>query len=283
MHVVFVSEPEVVSTGMDWITMTTTEGTATKEMMTYAKEFSDKEFSSELGSKEWSGMGYRGSQIGGLRWGTRNKKEGIIILSGPWASKMFYGTEELQRRVTRMDLEVTVLLKKAVPTAARFVYNALLKENEYRTRPRYIKLISSPTGDTVYVGKRNGNVMLRFYDKSFDLGEDRLGIAWRFEVEYKGAASRKMAEAVSETEQMFEAITCHVLGEYQKRSIFPNFRPGNSVSAIQIGAKISTAVTKLHWLTKCVAPVVSQLVLAGYGNETLTALNLRGIAKQRSG
>jgi len=283
MHIVFVEEPRIIDGGMDWITFTTTEGAATNNALTAARAIIYDHFGADVAVNDWQGMGYKGFQFGPVRYGERNGNESITIISGPYSS-LLMGKGILDAgRVTRLDTQVTVLLGEPQPEIASMAYRSLTRANQHSAKPRYVKLIKSNDGDTCYLGRRTGGVMLRLYDKSKDCGDDRPGAIWRLEVEYKKGASRTAYNRLEGEKDLLGICVGLTLAEFSKRGLVPNVNPENQISAIQVGAKIKTPEGQLDWLCKCVAPVVSQLVLAGYEREVFYALNLRGVAHLSGG
>lgn len=77
------------------------------------------------------------------------------------------------------------------------------------TKARGVSFITSKTGQTLYVGKRTSDRMLRLYDKGGESGGQR-GIHWRIEAEIKGKASmsvaRRMLADTSSAYELFKSI-----------------------------------------------------------------------------
>lgn len=274
---VFTHDPKIVDGGLDWVTFTTVDGESTVKAIKHASALADSLARDNVEKTTWKGLGYTGYKTEHVRYGIRGQQEGIIIVSGPYSSKLLSEQWFESGRATRVDTQVTVLLDKPQPRVGYKLYRDLEGLNKTRKRQRPIKLIKSPTGDTLYVGKRTSGVMLRFYDKSLDYGESELGTIWRFEVEYKQAHARKACKRILDANDLLGCCAGLTLAEFQKRDVEPGFSPETFISAIEVGATVTTVDNKLKWLTKCVAPVVVQLVIAGYEEEVVSALKLRGL------
>lgn len=271
------SYPQVIikSVGPDWLTVTATSESSSEPLLRFANEVKEVYLGEGHISTKWAGLGYLGWKCGPLHCGARLENELIVILTGlsslDWASEV----PATEGKVTRFDLQVTVLLSDPVPNLAEVVYAKLSRENELRERKRTLKLIKSNTGQTVYVGHRRNAVMLRLYDKSPEIDGAKEGQYWRYEVEYKKkSAGRAYAKWLGHSNR--PAYTASLVWkEFEKRGSAPLFNPETEVDAIAIGATASTLETKLSWLVRCVSPVVSQLCLLGHEEKVLKALKLK--------
>jgi len=268
---------EVHSVGMDWITYVTTERRHTKDLMLFASSSAKGQEQSNVSSEYWKGLGYAGSKLGSFRWGERNGHEGIMIISGGSAIAGLAFAALGIGRPTRVDLQVTIRCTPPNHSVATRVYSDLENINKSRQRKRYIKLISSSTGDTVYVGKRTSKVMLRLYDKTHSVMQGQTGLYWRYEVEYKSRAAVKVLESLTTANDLMALCLSQVFAEYVKRDVQPRFSTRSVVDAIEVGMEVSTKDSKLRWLEKCVAPVVTQLCIAGYEEQVLHSLKLRDV------
>ena len=267
----------VVSASMDWITYVTTSRNSTESLMTIADEVARKVEGTNLPYEYWAGLGYKGQQLGPVKFGVRKHGEGILIISGSHASRGLILAELAIGKPTRIDLEVTFHVKHCdIKVAARH-YDELLRNHEGKTRVPALKLIMSKTGDTLYVGKRTAPIMLRLYDKTHTYEPGQLGNYWRYEVEFKKTAATDILERIKTVEDIGVCAASSVLAEYLKRGIKPSFSSKTTVDAIEVKATVSTMEAKVQWLEKCVAPVVVQLSLGGYDDQIVEALKLRSI------
>lgn len=77
------------------------------------------------------------------------------------------------------------------------------------TKARAVSFITSKTGQTLYVGKRTSDRMLRIYDKGGEKG-DQTGDHWRIEAEIKGrsalSVARRMVADSSSAYELFKSI-----------------------------------------------------------------------------
>lgn len=265
----------VVSSGPDWVTTTSTDHDTSLHLLSYGtKLLAEADEKGDLTSP-WKGLGYLGRQSKNIRVGVRNGNEAIMMASGPNSLHIAENTPSMGSKVTRFDLQVTIAVEPADPTIAAGTYDMLAIANARRLKPRYIKLIRSETGETLYVGKRTNNIMLRLYDKTDAYDTGKLGSYWRYEVEYKGNAAQKAHRKWFESGNRAAMAVSMITSEFSKRGIEPGFHKGSRMNAIAIGATASTAETKIDWLIRCVSPVVVQLCMSGYEDQVLRALNLK--------
>ncbi len=268
---------KVDSAGLDWITYVTTEKGETKKLLMAAATAARELENSEMPFQHWKGLGYEGSKLGPYKWGDRKDGSGIMIISGSSATDGLILYELDIGHPTRVDLQVTFHLDTPNTRIAQKAYDQLSAMKASGKRTGYLKLIRSGTGDTVYVGRRSNNIMLRLYDKTHTYNPGYLGQYWRYEVEYKGVAAKQIFPRIAESKDIAICSIANVFAEYNKRKVLVPFSTETNITAIEVAATISTAETKLKWLEKCVAPVVVQLSLAGYDENVISALKLRGI------
>jgi len=279
-----VKRGDITSSGLDWLTFTAVTQPYVESLYYTSRMVYGILKETGYRRKDWSAMGYNGFSAGPLKYGERNKVEAIMILSGEAADVFGFRPKLEIDRVTRTDVQVTVRVNPPIPNAAYLTHqNLQARYKDAKKRP-FLSLLQSTTGETLYVGKRDGEVSLRFYDKSNDMGEAEQGTCWRYEVQYR----RKKAKAAygiirKHTEPHLASIGL-VGAEFKKRHIIPGFGSKSDITAIEMGRVVATTDGQLKWLEKCVAPVISQLVMAGFEEQVYSSLNLGAVinAVQRS-
>jgi DNA relaxase NicK len=229
--------------------------------------------------QDWSAMGYNGYGQDRLKYGERGEDEAILILSGPLAQEHFHRPKIDPSRVTRCDVQVTVMLSPRDPLMASRTHRHLEAIFRSKKKRPVIGLVSSITGDTLYVGRRGATIMLRFYDKSDAMGEEELGVIWRYEVQYRQKAAKAAAKLLVNDSSPLEVVIGLVASEFMKRSVDPGISSNSTVNAIQVGRSITTPEGQIQWLERCVAPVIQQLCLLGYEEDVFNTLNLRALMK----
>lgn len=265
----------IVSSAPDWLTATAVEREGSEDLLKYGQQlFTEAMFQGDT-PKSWRGLGYAGRRAEGLRVGVRQVDQAILMASGPLAKRVAEECPLRLSRVTRFDIQVTVLVDPPVPRYATEEYLELTRQNMLAKRQRYLKLIQSSTGDTLYIGKRTSGVMLRLYDKGHDIPGAEKGSYWRYEVEFKKAYAQRSFDAWREAPSRIAWIVDQVAAEFLDRGAWVGFDARQDLSAIAVKAAPSNESTKIDWLIRCVAPVVVQLCMSGYTDQVLTALKLR--------
>lgn len=274
---------KVILSGVDWITYVSSQGEASRTLYTQgAKLAAEIEPHKDLW-RNWQRNKFIGWQVSGVAFGWRDDNRAMVQMSG---AIPFYRLEPLNAidgKVTRVDLQVTLSLAKPDTTLAKRGYATLDDINRNRDRKRHIVYHKSTTGETLYVGKRSAPVFLRLYDKTDWIRPGHLGRYWRYEVEYKREAAQRAYTALIDRDDRDDAVVALVGTEFSKRGLPSNWADSPTIDAIATGAKISTATTKLAWLTKCVSPVVAKLCAAGYDDEVIHALHLKDLLRKTGG
>lgn len=272
-------DQSVISSGTDWITVTEVTGDGVDDLAQIAYEIKQGFIDPQALSQSWQSQGYVGTQCGGLAFGTRGNNEAMMRVSGDLATKAYPAIPIDPKRVTRIDLQVTVALDSRDDRIAIRHYEHLRDLTNSGESDKVYKLISSPTGDTLYLGKRTHNKMLRFYDKSLDYGMGQTGWAWRYEVEYKKQAAKNTAKTVSYMKDPFADIANLVWQDYMSANFAPRYKRTGKITAMEVGTKYVTPEGQVKWLERSVAPVVTQLINMGMEERVIHALKLRDIKK----
>lgn len=272
----------IFNSGVDWLTLT-------GELKDDAEfQLSGLFEAMSVNPEQWGTMGYRGRRCSetGVRYGNRQRKDGgtdeLFIASNAVAGEAveLMGSSPIAN-CTRMDLQVTVYLSTPDPDLAKNQYEKIQASKSVGNSivgRRKTSLIQSDTGDTLYVGSRNGGrKFFRFYDKSHSYGCDR-GLVWRQEVQY----GRRFANNILETYTSWpgnvrqEKVIELVAQEFEEAAGFSMIVSlSDSVELIPEETDEEGGIEgRLRWLEKCVRPVVAKMEKAGYGKETREALGL---------
>jgi len=175
---------------------------------------------------------------------------------------------------TRIDLQTTVKHAERYPDSAQDIYNDIKKWRADGTYRWSSRLISSETGDTLYIGSRESEVMLRYYDKS-EAYEAELGTYWRYEVEFKRAAAVAVWATLSAWPNWAVRISDLVFDKFSDRDIMPVYARGDTWSEMEIVRQFSTEETRIDWLARQVRPSISKLVEGGFQKQVEEALGFK--------
>lgn len=273
------TEIEKLTCGVDWLTATTNNDVVGKVWYDVfcglAKITDPKGVDTKSGT---SLMRYTGVSAPKLFWGTSEQLGFILIARSNIANLAWSKVAMTARKVTRLDLAVTVHLKEQVMgLGARHYASAGKGENEQR---KYGLILNSGGGQTCYVGSRQSNFYGRIYDKGAEQGEEK-GFVWRYEVECKSPTNlvmvREMYQRWLDDKPIMVDVSRYVWRWFKDRGVSPIFGL-NEGTDFQIDVQLVSQndEKRIAWLSKQVAPTVAKLIEAGKGQSALKALGING-------
>lgn len=255
-------------TGVDAVTITAT-GLEGKLSIAYILD-GLREYIENEKKKPFKFQSATGWSAGAVR--TADKYDGrikklwsILMVTGPMSTNVLKASLAFSDvKYTRVDLCCDIVMSEKVLGLAR-------KLKDSYKGSHAIKLIESNTGDTLYVGSRESETMVRIYDKSKEYQEE-MGKVWRFEVEYKKGIANLVPGYLQE--KGVESIKDMIFHECREKDL-PSPIPGKVVTLGRKVITMSSSEMKLNWLSRQVAPTVQWLVALGYEKEVVEALQLR--------
>lgn len=263
---------------IDWITATTTSDKVGSE---WFRLFELLQIAHDRGSSLpalWERKairGYEGVQGEYVFWGKSVSQGYILTVWGEGCESAWAFMAPTARRISRVDLAVTVELEEPVPRLAHSTY----LQNAKETRPKYTYWENSDGGSTLYVGSRQSSMYGRLYDKGVMWGEEP-GKVWRYELELKDklnnlAMLKTMLERFRSHGVFEDDILGYVHQWFSLRGVSPRFFAENrGLPRVETGVTLNTADKKLKWLNEQVAPTVQKLIEVGLGDQALLALGL---------
>jgi hypothetical protein len=272
--IVRLSDCTIVDSGIDWVTLTTTEDEPTTRLQDRATALARQmdECGNILGP--WAKLGYVGWKCGTVAFG-KSAQGGIVVCSGPDAGAVLRQTWGQGMNCTRLDMQTTVRYTPARPDLASTVY-----QNVQARKPMPQRLVSanlilgSDGGSTCYVGARQSEYFGRVYNKGVESKDRHYLDCWRFECELKGGAARDLApRLVVDTEWKRECAGLVYLF-FQQRGHRPDFRADSNVMYSEAKRTRSDVERRLRWLADQVSPTVNALRARGLDAEVNRALGL---------
>ena len=261
----------LASAGIDWLTCTSDKdsvGLAWFEMF--------QRLAVEPG--EWYNPWYTGKADNHLRWGFNHGMGYIFIASGEIADVVFKQTVPVAKKITRIDVQVTVRLLKANCEVARNGYRV----NSASPNRKYGLIQNSRNGQTLYVGSRNSAQFGRVYDKGVESGYDEPGKLWRYEVELKKPVSDMVARQLAnwsnpkKGQESHYRIVSFVFDWFLHRGVGPVFaREGWNGIVTEVGRRITSDDKKLEWLRTQVKPTIQYLLGKGQADKLADALGCK--------
>ena len=280
----------IVSEGLDWLTFTGPQ--LDERAYTYGGEKNSYEivrelmlelFSSDYPQREWSTNQYYGISCGNVQIGQNDRlRREMFAMSGDDTEKMAFALVEHipPLRCTRIDHQVTVRLSEPNPNLAMVEHSFyqgfvdLKKQSGYKKpmpKPMYIQ---SPTGATLYIGRRSTDRVIRIYDKSSSY-DAPLGTYWRYEVELKRRLSEGEYASWWHSVEHKRHSRAVVARELETVGItIPNLSTAGYEPKRAYNLAKNSHLSSMDWLARVVTPCVQRLIQAGYANEVHAILGL---------
>lgn len=260
--------------GVDWFTATSENDNVGMMWSRIVHKRKDKVKSPSLEIKDWRNRWYSGIDVAGLAWGYSEKNGYILIAKGKVALEYWSECLPMAGRITRVDLQVTVLLPEANPDLVRNYYDDV-RERKGR---KYSIIQNSRGGQTLYVGSRHSDQFGRIYDKGVKEKSHKPGNLWRFEVQVnKPRANALVADMLvreRQGEEMDIPVKSYVWNWFNSRSVRPAFSPSDNSLVAEVGKDVTTVDRKLNWLRTQVRPTLYRLISDGLGRDALDSLGL---------
>lgn len=273
---------QIVSSGVDWVTLTSTEHNALSadELAHLRASILRTVYGGQAGVeiKPWSWQGYVGRQMGSFAYGHR--PDGWIVrASSDMARVVAAALPWLNWKPTRVDVQVTARVEGSVDSViARCRANVLVSRETLpagrAAKIRYV--VGHGQGDSVLIGSRRSQVYVRIYNKEAESGNDEAykGCV-RYEIEFKGGAAveawRLLVDARDQSREAMEMVIAKM--RHYGAEPFEGYtvRKGyNVVSAV----RPTDLETQLLWLERSVRPLVKKLIDKGYGSDVYYALGI---------
>lgn len=285
-------KPFVVA-GVDWITLTNTEGYGSNAHTRW-EEWASSAMGWELGKGKR--LSVRGNVGTGWEGGSMVVGPDLVMLTmiGAVADFGWRATYPYAGNVTRIDLQVTVSTGRSnewVDAHIRGVYDQHLRDRALGRIERMKARLEQSSGEdgsaTFYGGSRASERMLRIYNKSVQAGLEEKGIV-RYELQLRDGPARAVARmlydvAFSQGEDALGGKIAGVVLSHLERysSAEPLF------DAERVSVKVVKAQTEqdgfVRWLNSVVIPACSRYEKEyGAGAVSIASDGLIGFLKKEN-
>jgi hypothetical protein len=177
------------------------------------------------------------------------------------------------RNCSRVDLQVTVSGVPLDRHLAREGWSHLERHNGKTGHPRHYSLYDTrPTGQTLYVGAPTSDRRLRLYDKHAESRGVYPAGSWRYECQARGGLAGVLASDLVVAGVAEPAISGYVYQCFRRSGINPCWRPGGGTLRDLVPRTRTDAQRTLRWLGTQVRPALRRLALDGYGDQARGAL-----------
>lgn len=187
----------LVSSGVDWITVTAKGGEQAENLFDVGRRLTHEAVTRGNQKHAWSFSGFHGDRVNGVQFGNRDE-EVIVRLSSEMAHDYWREVYTHADNVTRLDLQATLKSERPVGVTIRRNFEQAKRLQHGRRRPTTLSVLSTNNGpSTVYFGKRVSDRFGRIYDKGAESKRPEMDQCVRYEVELKGKVASSTTALVS--------------------------------------------------------------------------------------
>lgn len=241
-------------------------------------------------TERWAWQGYHGAACNDVKFGERD--DGALLqASGRLSESVRDNGGPHYTNVARLDIALTLWYDEYLPDLARGValWSDRLAQSA-KHRPWAVELRDTfGRGDTLYIGSRQSDVFIRFYDK--DKQQNALGPgkadpegyknAWRLEVELKGECAIPAWECDRFAFPTPEAWLARLQAYAYKRGVWlPDLAPVYRIAPDRVPKPKPDGASRMHWLRSQVRPSIERLKREGFTDEELQAVLGLGVSRE---
>lgn len=257
-----------ISTGVDWLTLTSVKGGD-------AERYKAIFHSLSAIHKRWSWHGFLGhtSDNGDLSWGI-NPVSGraILVCRGGIATTVFALHNFTGSNCSRFDLQATVTLPEEDEYLLTDIYNSD-KIRKVKTRNYWENFEG---GATVYLGSRQSPRYYRIYDAGSKHRLAPVGMCFRFEIEFKtklalAVAREVRANAGLANVMLGDFIADYVAAEFLRIGVKVPYTAKEKPAIVGLTARAEDGDRTLKWFREQVNPAIAKMLEAGYERDILDA------------
>jgi hypothetical protein len=250
----------IYSAGPDWITVTATAPSVRDDLAATARRLIDRQEANGNQIRRWAFRGMPGLTAGGISVAASRQ----LVVAQATSYSAYVEWKELLRPGTncsRLDLQVTVCQVPAGVQLARQAWSLLEDGDASLGKARHRSFYDTrPAGQTLYLGSRKSDVLLRLYDKSAESPEEYPPGCWRYEVQMRHGRAGLTASALCVGGEPGRQSVGLVYDCFSRRGVRPTFsRSGvglrNTVPATRTDADRTRA-----WLRTQVKPALQRLL-----------------------
>ena len=186
-----VGKTSIVGLGADYLTMVGHGETMSNRIFEIVSSIERDGHALGQTPKKYYNHGYTGFQYRDFSYGV--KADAVVLnISGNLADIVLTSVNPVGFVVHRVDFQFTVKMDEPRPDQELWHFEEQMELHKKKRRHPSPKYVESPTGATLYLGKRGGTRLLRMYDKSLSYGEP-IGLIHRYEVELRHELAERTA------------------------------------------------------------------------------------------
>jgi DNA relaxase NicK len=269
-----VAHGQVVSAGIDWITLTRKHNNYGSRLLRLIDKTFAEEHARGFLKSGFSASGYTGFKCGRLQFGERSDGH-MVRLSGELADAVWWDFYQECDRVTRVDLQVTVRLNREPTLEVKRCHRAFRRAWSKRNDgPTLSWWSDSRGGATCYVGRRASQFYTRIYNKEAESGEECYERCVRYEVEIKGSAAGIAIVKLLECDTIKRGILSGVFTLLSVRGCSPAYAVDIQGSLDEPCRIPSDLEKRLRWFRSGVAPSIREFRSRGMIADAIDALGI---------
>jgi len=264
---------EICDIACDYLTSLSTElnGPGEHHRQATALFRNERDFGNEV--HPWGMSGFKGWSCGHVQLGKRDDLF-MCRLSGSAASRSWKNMVHLSDKVTRIDVQATVIPSCGPTKRITFHKRQALRFCKLHDDVPIARWIQdNRSGYTLYLGSRESNVFGRIYDKHAREKLDHFKGCVRYEVQFNSRLANSVAPVLARLDSPMPAMAGYVRSFFEARGVTP---PALEVAGLTpcVPRSRTDADRKLQWLASAVRPSVLSLIAGGRGEEVFRALGL---------
>lgn len=269
----------VITSGIDWITCTSKRRGVSNDLEDFGMWQLEKERAGSGRILPARRLGFEGLRTDNIFLGLRHG-DVMLQVSGPSCTPLTEDAIRFSTNVSRIDLQVTVFTEGEQCNLARWTHDAIIRMNPRAHSVQNMTLTAGwPDGDTLNINRRCSDVWFRLYDKSAEANLGMPRLVWRYELELKGRAALRRAEALAECGVRPSSVSTPVHDAYKSKGVAPAWANLNDENAFQ--PTIDTPNRDvLTWMRESLSKTV-QRASDRYGREVVA--EALGISKWLNG
>jgi replication initiation factor len=266
----------IVSAGVDWLTVTASEGKQHDLLREYGVELLMED--AKKGNKVYPFrlVGFEGGGSKNVQVGERGPSV-ILRLMGAIADSEWPEALALAQGCSRIDLQVSVRQEPFdSDLAIRTWQEAKHLSDAEGKPPRYDLYARKNAGSTLYIGDRSSRWFARMYDRwAKTKDDDDMGV-WRYEIEAKQERAVQVAGMLQQASRPDYFAAAVVYDHFSRRGVVPIFSAEDSLHPPPLRREATDADGSLKFLRRVARPVLERLESWGRLDDAYGALGLAG-------
>lgn len=270
------STTTVISAGIDWLTVTASEGKQHDLLREYGVELLMDDAKKGNRVFPFRLRGYEGGSTKHIQIGERGPSV-LVRLMGSIADTEWQEALALAQGCSRIDLQVSVRQEPFDRDMAIRTWQEAKAEREAEGKPPQLDLYARKNqGSTLYIGDRASRFFARMYDRWAKTKEDAdLGV-WRYEVEAKRERAVQVAGLLQQASSPPDLTRAYVYGHFSHRGVEPIWGEECPFRPDPLHNEPTDAERSIRYLERVARPVLDRLSSWGRLADGLRALGPAG-------